>query len=174
MEVGKDIPALEFSAGFSLPVSRETFCPAQSFQVSTRSGLGIGIASIFDEFKRRFLSDAKWVVGPHPQMAIRVWKLNRDSTSAELLEQLPAGAEPEVPLSVLFEILRAQSAGERGSLTTDGIVNVFFVRDSMDLLHTVRVHWFGYGWHVGSYPVTRVIPWRTGAQIVTRWDCQNG
>lgn len=170
MSEDTQIPIVEFSAGFSIPVGNKAFCPAQSFQVSTRSGLGIGIASIFDEFKRQFLSNTKWVVGPHPQMAIRVWKLNRDSTSAELMEQLPDGAEPEVPLSVVFEILRAQSVGERGSLTTDGIVNVFFVRNSMDRLHTVRVHWFGYGWHVGSYPVSRVIPWRTGAHIVTRWE----
>ena len=158
------------SAEFRIRHAEVPFIPTRCFVAGTEPGREIRIATIFDEFRRRFLSNPRWTLEPHSEVSIRVLRLTTSSTSTEILERFSEVPGPEVPLSVVFQILKRQPAGESGPLSTTGFTNVFFVRDSTDCLQAVRVHWFGYGWHLGSYPVTRVIPWREGAHIVTRLD----
>ncbi len=156
---------LEPSAEFRIHPSKDPFLPARSFVVGTQPGCEVCIAAIFEGFKRRFLSNPRWTLEPHGELSIRILRLTVSLTSSEILERLTELATPEIPLSAMFQILRRQPTGQQGPLSTSGFINVFFVRDPTGLLQTVRVHWFGYGWYVESYPMTRVIPWREGAHI---------
>lgn len=157
---------LEKTAEFRVPAGTGMFFPAQRFVASSKPGCEVCIGTVFDEFQRRFLSDKKRGLEAHPEMSIQVCSLTRNSTTVEILEHFSDGRVPLVPLSVVFEILRRQPNGEPGPLNTQGLVNIFFVEDSVNMLQTVRTHWFGYGWHIGSYPKSRTIPWISGAKIV--------
>jgi len=64
------------------------------------------------------------------------------------------GAKAEVTLYEVIAVLQGQKDGVLGPLLTDGGINVFFTRDSINELLTVSVYYGAGGWVLNAFPIS--------------------
>jgi hypothetical protein len=74
---------------------------------------------------------------------------------------------PLTSLHSVWALLSRQSHGERGLLRTDGVPNVFYVRDDVSRIWAVDAVWSGAGWEVGASRLNSVTRQR-GAHVIAR------
>jgi hypothetical protein len=120
------------------------------------------ITWIGSNFRHHFLPKSE------PQQTSRVLDVFRLRTSVSdraILDTL--GADPETSLYDVWTLLSKQSHGEAGPLRTDGLPNVFYVRDGQDQTWTVDTVWSGAGWEVGASRLNSVMR-ESGAHVFAR------
>jgi len=151
---------LEFLADADIPPS-VGFIAKQHF-VQDRPPRELQITWIGSNFRHHFLSDVE------PQQAGRildVYQLRDPSNDQAILESI--GMDPETNLHDVWALLSKQSHGETGPLRTDGVPNVFYVRDGMGKTWAVDSVWSGAGWEMGASRLNSVMRQR-GTHVFAR------
>ena len=86
-------------------------------------------------------------------------KLPRYMTSREILDELKP---TEVSLGDIYEILKAIDR------SVWKLFLLFFVKDGNEVLRSVRMFWYGVGWHVFAGPVSDPHEWNDAYQVFSR------
>ena len=99
---------------------------------------------------------------------IAVHRLERMSLNTPIIAEL--GNRAEIQLAHFFELLKAQSKGERGVLLVNGSANIAYIRGADKKVWAVDAYWLSdYGcWRVGAIPVGHPSWWLGGYQVLSR------
>jgi hypothetical protein len=121
---------------------------------------------LWDNFREHFLGKIeKNVAG----CDIRVHKLLRSSRDLGIRSEIGEDKE-ETKLANLWSLLKLQGKGEKGALLTNGYANIFYVRDTEDMLWAVGARWrAGYrGWYLYANSVEYPREWFAGFRVCSR------
>ena len=124
---------------------------------------GVKIGYIGDSFKSHFL---KKVEDNVPEAQLKVLRLKQYSLDPPIITAL--GDNHETYLAQLWELLKAQPKGENGTLLTNSYMNIFYIRDTDNILWAVLVGWGGGSWSVGADSIDRPYGWRGGNRVFSR------
>lgn len=77
--------------------------------------------------------------------------LIKSSSDNEIIADLGGKKKAETTLGEIWRLMCAQPNGEAGVLFTNGLSNLFYVRDVNGLLRVIDVGWDSDGWEVNAY-----------------------
>ncbi len=121
-----------------------------------------------DNFKEWFMAGASKQEEPVGEQELLNTKLTEKSFDVQIIEELGGKAKAETTLSEMFAQIEKQPNGQEGALLTNGYANIFYCRDTGDVLRAVCVFWRTYGWYVRAdsvgYPSARI----AGDQVFSR------
>lgn len=121
----------------------DTFYASGSFTKNNTDGVKFyGFGS---NFEANFLNKVEEPVEPD---TLKVFRLKKDSLDAPIIAAL--GADHETKLAHLYDLLKKQKNGEKGTLLTNGYANIFYIRDVNGILWAVRALWLRGGWRVNA------------------------
>lgn len=98
---------------------------------------------------------------------IRVHTLLQDSRDLPIRAEIGEERE-ETKLAHLWSMLKLQSKGEQGALLTNGYANIFYIRDTENVLWAVNASWYGGGWCLDASSVERPYRWHDGDRVCSR------
>lgn len=126
---------------------------------------GVSIAWLGSNFENNFLGKTEKDIAP---ATLRIQKLKKDSLDVPIIAEL--GDTAETTLTQLWELMKLQGSGQKGSLLVNGYANIFYIRDKNDVLWAVRARWrAGHGgWGVGAFSVEDPGRWDADLQVVSR------
>lgn len=118
-----------------------------------------------DNFKKNFLGKREQSIAP---ATLRIQKLKKDSFDAPILAEL--GDAAETTLAQLWELLKKQGSGQKGTLLVNGWANIAYIRDKNGNLWAVRAGWDSAydGWDVSALSVGSPGRWIAGSLVVSR------
>jgi hypothetical protein len=128
----------------------EKFVAKEKFVKDSKEVKFYGIWDIFTEW---FLSDDGKIEDPIGSQELRYGNLTKDSVDRPIIEELGGEAKAETTLSELYDLLKKQAKGEEGDLLTNGYANIFYIKNTEDVLRAVYVLWDGDGWFVPANSV---------------------
>ncbi len=140
----------------------EQFLAREHFKETASSLAKIKISWLGATFRHRFLQKVEDGRGA----VLRTFVLRKSSRDAEIIAEL--NIRHETKLSDLWCLLTLQPNGETGTLLTDGVPNIFYIRDSDGVLGAVDAVWGGAGWEIGANSVEGPSQWLTGRQVISR------
>jgi hypothetical protein len=114
-------------------------------------------------FRQRFLQK---VEDDGDGAILRTFILRKSSRDAEIIAEL--NLHHETKLSDLWCLLTVQPKGETGTLLTNAVPNVFYIRDIDGVLGAVDAVWGGAGWEIGASSVESPSQWLAGRQVISR------
>ena len=141
----------------------EAFSAKEKFAIGTQDG--VKIAWHGDNFKMHFLGKCELDV---PARDLRVHKLLKKSLDAPIIAELGGEELAETSLATMFEVLKKQGLGQRGTLLTDGYANIFYIEDDTGTLWAVYALWDDDGWRLFADSVTNPLSWNQVFQVVSR------
>ncbi|MDP3881014.1 MAG: hypothetical protein Q8Q32_02440 [bacterium] len=118
------------------------------------------IAFLSDHFRAAFSGKEEQVTGEKPQ----AFSMPRTMTDSAIIADLGGVRATEISLSQVWEMLLRQPKGEEGLLLTNGVANIFYVRDAQGMMRAVRATWYDVGWHVGAAGLD-FYHWRDGHHV---------
>ncbi len=141
---------------------------AKEYFKDDRSG-SVKIGWIGDNFRKTFLAGDGMVEGAVAEATLRIHKLVKRSVDGPILAEL-GEAVAETTLGQMYEMMKAQGQGQQGILLTNGYANIFYVRDSNNVLWAAGCRWNSGGgyWSVGAHPVSDPVTWGAGDQVFSR------
>jgi hypothetical protein len=145
-----------------LPRLRQ-FVASERFKQTSSSDAEIKISWLGATFKQRFLSKVEDDEGG---AILRTFVLRRPSPDAEIIAEL--GIRDETKLGDLWCLLSLQPKGESGTLLTNAVPNVFYIRDIDGNLGAVDAVWGGAGWEIGASSLDAPTQWLTGRRVISR------
>ena len=95
-------------------------------------------------------------------------RLRKASVDAFIIAELGGEAAAETTLAGVHGLMTLQPHGQEGALLTNGLANIFYVRDRKGVLRAVYVAWHGGGWSVSALSVEYPGRWDDGSQIFSR------
>ena len=131
-----------------------SFAPQGKFRERSVTD-GVKIAEISSDFKRNFLVITQTHIAP---TTIRIQKLKKQCADREIMERL--GAACEIMLAHVWELLKAQGAGQPGPLLVNSCKNIAYIRDKKGCLQSVFAKWDfdDDGWRIFSLPAGSCSP----------------
>jgi hypothetical protein len=144
-----------------LPRLRQ-FVASERFKQTSSSDAEIKISWLGATFKQRFLSKVEDDEGG---AILRTFVLRRPSPDAEIIAEL--GIRDETKLGDLWCLLSLQPKGESGTLLTNAVPNVFYIRDIDGNLGAVDAVWGGAGWEIGASSLDAPTQWLTGRRVIS-------
>ncbi|MEA2793322.1 MAG: hypothetical protein QOI87_702 [Bradyrhizobium sp.] len=161
-------PALERSSEPTDPATTSglrvrQFVASEHFIQTSSSNAEIKISWLGATFKQRFLSKVEDDEG---DAILRTFVLRRPSPDAEIIAEL--GIHDETKLGDLWCLLSLQPNGESGTLLTNAVPNVFYIRDIDGNLGAVDAVWGGAGWEIGASSLDAPTQWLTGRRMISR------
>jgi len=114
---------------------------------------------IWNNFTEWFLSDDGKIEDPIGSQELRYGNLTKDSVDRPIIEELGGEAKAETTLSELYDLLKKQAKGEEGDLLTNGYANIFYIKNTEDVLRAVHVYWHNAGWYVSASSVESSYGW---------------
>ena len=124
----------------------------------------VGIVYLGDNFKSNFLGKVERNV---QGTTLVVNHLEKSALDKDIRDELGSDKE-EITLAHLFELLKKQSKGESGAFLTNGLANIFYVRDINGNLWAVLAVWRSGGWDVRARSVTYPSWWFDGRRVFSR------
>jgi len=143
----------------------EKFVAKEKFVKDSKEVKFYGIWDIFTEW---FLSDDGKIEDPIGSQELRYGNLTKDSVDRPIIEELGGEAKAETTLSELYDLLKKQAKGEEGEegdLLTNGYANIFYIKNTEDVLRAVHVRWYDDGWNVLAYSVERSFGRSAGRRV---------
>jgi hypothetical protein len=143
--------------------SSEKFVAAEHFTNSSSAGIKFWLG---DNFKTNFFGKIEENV---PAAELNIHTLTKASLHASIRAELGAEHE-ETKLTHLYELLKKQPKGESAALLTNGIANIFYIRDTKGELWAVHAYWDvgNRDWYVYASSVAHPSEWHAGHQVVSR------
>lgn len=141
----------------------EAFNAKEKLAIGTQDG--VKIVWHGDNFKMHFLGKCELDV---PAQELRVHKLLEKSLDAPIIAELGGEKLVETSLATMFEMLKKQGQGQKGSLLTNGYANIFYIKDDAGTLWAVYARWYGGGWDLFALSVTDPDSWPRVSQVVSR------
>ena len=162
-------PALERSSEPTDPATTsallgvQQFVASKHFKETASSNSEIKISWLGATFKQRFLPK---VEDDGSGAILRAFVLRKPSRDAEIIAGL--SIHDETRLGDLWCLLSRQPNGESGTLLTNAVPNVFFIRDIDGHLGAVDAVWGGAGWEIGASSVDAPRQWLAGRRVISR------
>jgi len=144
-------------------VPRE-FVAAVHFKEDTSTAAAVQIAWLGSAFQQHFVSKTEPAV--EGTVRLRVHELRVPARDQAIIAEL--GDTHETMLGHLWCLLRQQGKGEDGALATDGVPNVFYVRDGDGTLRVIDALWGGAGWEIGASTTDNPYAWSAGRRVISR------
>ena len=145
-----------------LPMVRQ-FVASEHFKETASSNGEVNISWLGARFRQRFLPK----VEPDDGGAnLRTFVLRKPSRDAEVIAEL--SIPDDTTLGDLWCLLSLQPNGESGTLLTNAVPNVFYIRDIDGNLGAVDAVWGGAGWEIGASSLDAPTQWLTGRRIISR------
>jgi hypothetical protein len=141
----------------------DRFVAQDHFREDVSSSAAVEITWLGAMFRQRFLSKIEGNVGG---AILRRFVLRRSSPNAEIIAGL--NIHHETQLADVWCLLLRQPNGEAGTLLTNAIPNVFYIRDADDVLRAVDAVWGGAGWEIGASPIDGSHQWPSYSQVIAR------
>ncbi|MEK7552178.1 MAG: hypothetical protein AAB534_02055 [Patescibacteria group bacterium] len=151
-----------------VPTTTIKFVARDKFVVNTQADALVKISDIGSNFTSYFLSGEGEIEDPIMEQSIRCHKLLQASPDGPIIKELGGKAEAETTLFELFSLLEMQGNGEDGVLLTNGLSDIFYIRDQTGLLRVVDVYWLVIGWHVCASSVEDSCEWGDGFYVFSR------
>lgn len=157
---------LEHVASITLPAIA-FFSAKDHFQVGKVDGVKMGW--IGEGFTRAFLGGTGKVETSVAAATLRIHKLLKGSVDDPIIAELGGEEVAETTLVHMWEMMKAQSHGQRGDLLTDCYANIFYIKDARGVLWAVDCRWnSGTGcWLVSAHSVTSKYKWCADLQVVS-------
>ena len=146
-------------------VSTKPFLARDHFIVNISQNALIKVSHLGGNFRNWFLNK---IEEPFATNVLRGCKLCRPSKDGPIIAELGGEKEAETTLTELFACMELQAEGKRKPLLTDGHANVFYVRDSDNLLRAVYIVWYKDGWSVNAYSIDAASKWSDGSLVFSR------
>lgn len=143
-----------------------TFRAIEHFRTDRPSPVVIGCLGT--NFCRVFLSGDGIVEDAVSGTTLRIHRLVKNSTDTEIIAEL--GQLATTTLGQMYEMMKAQSNGERGNLLVNGWMNIFYVPDDEGSICSVRCNWDfdSRRWYVLAFSVATKNMWTADDQVVSR------
>jgi hypothetical protein len=146
----------------ALPRVRQ-FVASEYFKETASSNAEIKISWLGATFRQRFLPK---VEDDDSGAILRTFVLRKPSRDAEIIAEL--STHDETKLGDLWCLLSLQPNGEPGTLLTNAVPNVFYIRDIDGNLGAVDAVWGGAGWEIGASSVDAPSQWLAGRRVISR------
>ncbi len=143
----------------------EKFVAKEKFRKDSKE---VKFYGIWDNFTNWFLAGDSKTEEPLGEQELRYGNLNRNSVDGPIIEELGGEAKAETTLTELYDLLKKQASGEEGVLLTNGYANIFYIRDTSDVLRAVSVDWHAGGWSVFALSVEDPDDWGAGRRVFSR------
>jgi hypothetical protein len=141
----------------------EQFVTREHFKEDVSSLAEVRIYWLGATFRQRFLQK---VEEDGNGAILRTFVLRKPSRDAEILAEL--NIHHETKLGDLWCLLALQPNGESGTLLTNAVPNLFYIRDIDGVLGAVDAVWGGAGWEIGASSVEGPSQWLPGRQVIAR------
>lgn len=152
-------------ATVSVAATTVPFVAAEKFVINTKADANVSIYYLGSNFKTHFLGKTE---KPFASSELNVHKLLKNALDKPIIEELGGEAKAETTLTEMFSLMEAQGHGQKGTLLTNGWVNIFYIRDVNGVLWAVRCRWAGDGWDCRACSVADPREWAAGRQVVSR------
>lgn len=119
------------------------------------------------KFWTHFLYDDK-IEEPIGQTSLCYHRLLKDSTCSQIITELGGEEKLETTLQEMFALIKKQEVRQVGDLLTDGSANIFYIRDNIGVLWSVRAAWVRRRWRVDAFPILRPRGWKVGSRVFSR------
>jgi hypothetical protein len=137
----------------------------EHFIVNISENALIKISYIGGNFRRWFLNK---IEEPFATNVLRGYKLCEASKDGPIIAELGGEKEAVTTLTEIFACMELQADGKRKPLLTNGRANVFYVRDSNNLLRAVCILWHNDGWSVDAWAIEAPSKWDGGSLVFSR------
>lgn len=154
--LGVDVSTLAIST------TTETFVVRDKFKLDNSQKAEVKISYIDENFEEWFLNK---IESPFVGSAIYARKLEKNSTSKPIVEELGGKSKAETLLTELYYAMAAQPSGESGDLLSNGWENIFFIKDVNGILRAVSVRWLG-GWELRAKSIEDKDNWFVGFFLI--------
>ena len=134
----------------------EPFAVSVNFRPDMGPEAQVRIASVLANFVRWFFEKGE---GAASSSVVEWLELQRNASNSTILHELGGAVGVETSLASAFWLMLQQNAGQPGPLATNGWGNVFYVRDAVDQLRSVNIHWCDGGWSIDAMPIDTKTEW---------------
>ena len=141
------------------------FVAKDHFVKDTSDTATVKILDLGSNFTTWFIGKVEAKVAPS---TIGYGKLLQWAKGTVILAFLGGETKAETSLAEIFHLMSLQANGGVSVLLTNGLANIFFVRDVSGVLRVVRVLWSGGGWYLGAFEASRASGWGDGVQVFSR------
>jgi hypothetical protein len=143
--------------------STQRFAAQDHFKVGVSPQAAVKIAWLGAMFAQRFLGKSEHNDGG---AILRRFALRRPARNDEIIAAM--NIHHETKLTDLWCLLSRQPNGEPGTLLTNAIPNILYVRDVDGVVAAVDAVWGGAGWEIGASSVAGTRQWLQGHQVIAR------
>lgn len=150
---------------FSVGTSSHDFVVKDKFKADVSDSAKVKISFIGADFHKKFFAKTE---KPFPGSNLVGRKLKRSSKDCLILEALGGEAKAETSITEIYSMILAQANGASGALFNDGRLNIFYVRDTTDVLRAVYLSWSVGGWDIRLSSVGSSGGWGSGMLIFSR------
>lgn len=137
---------LNFVGTIVIPASSDQPCARDKFRVNTNRNAPVKIEVVDPRFSKEFFT---LEMGPTVERSISYSEILKESTDIPIIVELGGEEKVETLLNDLHYLISQQGDGqEEGPLHTNGVANLFYIRDSRGVLRPVNAYWRanGNGW----------------------------
>jgi len=161
---------LELVGSTRITATTERFVVTEHFQVNTGANTLVKISWIGDNFRNWFLD---LVEEPIDESVLDYYLLKESSLDVTIIKALGGELKAETKLTHVFALMKLQRSGEKGALLNNGYPNVFYVRDSKNVLRAVAVYGYWDGLHVHADSVSHPRGWGDGGRVFSSNSCDS-
>ncbi len=147
------------------PTTTIPFVAGEKFVVNTAADAQVKISYIGRNFSENFLSK---VEKPFLASTLKIARLSENATSRSIVKEIGGIVWAETTLTEMWARMEAQGHGQAGTLLTNGLSNIFFIRDSKGAYFTVRCLWQNDGWDCGAISDGNLSRWNAGSLVFFR------
>ena len=146
-------------------VTTKPFVARDHFIVNISQTASVRVSQLGGNFRRWFLNK---IEEPFATNILRGYKLCKPSKDGPIIAELGGEKKAEITLTEIFACIELQADGKRKPLLTNGYANVFYVRDSDNLLRAVCILWNNGGWSVDAWAIDASSKWTGGSLVFSR------
>ncbi len=145
------------------------FIATEKFVVNTTNSARVKISGIGDNFTNWFLADNGKIEELTNEQVLCYANLLKSSVDGPIITELHGEEKAETSLSEMYSLMEKQGNGQNGVLlTSDHVVNIFYIRDARGVLRAVFVRWIVGGWRVVAFEVSDPHGWDDGSRVFSR------
>lgn len=142
---------------FNVPASTKKFIVKNKFH---HDGFNLGIY-----FLRGYINK---IEAPFSGSVINGKKLNENYYDEPIVKELGGEEKAETTLYEVYSLIKKQLNGEIGCLHTNGLANIFYVKDSNGDLQVLQVFRRNHKWNLEAFQMNTPIKWRSVYRIFFR------
>lgn len=166
-EAMRAVAVLEPVSTTAVPATIGKFVAKEKFLIDSGRDALIKIGYLNHNFRLWFLSGDGKIEDSKDAQVLRYHRLRQSSMDSVIIAELGGEARAEISLSSMFSLL-GQVPWKDGVLLSNGWENVFYIKDSTEVLRAVYVYYSRGGWLVGAEGIDCPDGRSQGRQIFSR------